>query len=192
MDKWEDYPIKVLGIAPLIIVMLPPVSSFSFGGVLARPRRPPPLVVASFESSDPPCEWSPSSSLSLACWRPLGRMALSLCEWRRLQILRVETSSRLRNGGPNRPRNGPGRPAQAHFSPVQSPLCAFGSSCHYALCPLHLHHFDNVIITSKMQGLLAWSSVFYTSILEDVPLKHFGPFHLWERFHHALEHERDS
>jgi hypothetical protein len=43
--------------------------------------------------------------LSLACGQPLGRMALSLslCEWRRLHVLRVEGSSRSRKGGLNRP-----------------------------------------------------------------------------------------
>jgi hypothetical protein len=50
---------------------------------------------------------------------------------------------------------GLGRPAQAHFGPVRSPLRARGSSCHYALSPLHLHHFDDVILASKMEDLLA-------------------------------------
>jgi hypothetical protein len=49
--------------------------------------------------------------LSLACGRPLGRMALSLCEWRRLHVLRVEGSSRSRKGGRTDPRVGQaGRP----------------------------------------------------------------------------------
>jgi hypothetical protein len=38
---------------------------------------------------------------------------------------------------------------------VRSPLHSHGSSCIYALCPLHLHHFDDVILTSKMEVLLA-------------------------------------
>jgi hypothetical protein len=48
-----------------------------------------------------------------------------------------------------------GRPAQTHFGPVWSPLHAHGSSCHYELFPLHLHHFEDVILVSKMEGLLA-------------------------------------
>jgi hypothetical protein len=34
----------------------------------------------------------------------------SLCEWRRLHVLRVEGSSHSRNGGLKRPQGGPGRP----------------------------------------------------------------------------------
>jgi hypothetical protein len=48
-----------------------------------------------------------------------------------------------------------GRPAQAHPGLVRSPLRSRGSSCIYALCPLHLHHFDDVILTSKMEVLRA-------------------------------------
>jgi hypothetical protein len=59
--------------------------------------------------------------------------------------------------GPGRPahaaRNGPGRPA--HLGPVRSPLRSCGFSCIYALCPLHLHYFDDDILTSKMEVLLA-------------------------------------
>jgi hypothetical protein len=98
MDKWEDCPIKVLGIAPLIMVTLRTVSSFSSGGVMAGPRRPPPLVVASFNKSDPPNKWSLSSPSSLACGWPLGRMAPSLYEWRRLHGSMVASSSHSRNG----------------------------------------------------------------------------------------------
>jgi hypothetical protein len=95
---------------------------------------------------------SPSSLSSL--W-----MA-SQCEWRCLQGLRVEDPSGARKGGPNRPRNwarpaGLGRSAQAHPGPVRSPLRSRGSSCDYALYPLHLHHFDDVILTSKMEVLRA-------------------------------------
>jgi hypothetical protein len=63
-----------------------------------------------------------------------------------------------------------GRPDQAHPGPVQSPFHSRGSSCVYALFPLHLHYFDDVILASKMEVLLAWSPVFYASILGDVPL----------------------
>jgi hypothetical protein len=81
-------------------------------------------------------------------------------EWRRLHILRVEVSSRSRKGGAEptpgwaRPAD-LGRPTQAHLGPVRSPLRSCGFSCIYALCPLHLHHFDDVILTSKMEVLLA-------------------------------------
>jgi hypothetical protein len=58
-----------------------------------------------------------------------------------------------------------GRPAQVHFGPVWSPLHTRGSSWHFALYPLQLHHFDDDILASKMEGLLAWSSIFYASVL---------------------------
>jgi hypothetical protein len=51
--------------------------------------------------------------------------------------------------------DGLGQPAQAHPGPVRSPLRSGGSSCIYALCPLHLHHFDDVILASKMDVLFA-------------------------------------
>jgi hypothetical protein len=120
---------------------------------------------------------SPLFSLSLACGWPLGRMALSLSTngsastYLRLHHLHAQKMG----GGPEptlewaRPV-GLGRPVQAHFGPVRSPLRTCGSSWHVALCPLQLHHFDYVILKSKMEGLLTWSSVFYASILEDVPM----------------------
>jgi hypothetical protein len=113
--------------------------------------------------------------LSLACGCTIGVNGSLSCVWRRLHELRVEGSSGARKGGPNRPPEwarpaGLGRPAQAHPSPVRSPLISCGSSCIYALCPLNLHHFDDVILASKMEVLLAWSPVFYASILGDVPL----------------------
>jgi hypothetical protein len=82
--------------------------------------------------------------LSLACGWPLGRMALCLCEWRHLHVLGLKYLRMQRKGGPNRPLEwarpaGLGRLAQAHPDPVQSPLRSRGSSCIYALCPLHLH-----------------------------------------------------
>jgi hypothetical protein len=99
------------------------------------------------------------SSLS-SLWMATRCEWLSPCEWRRLQDFRVEDPSRARKGGPNRPSEwarpaGLGRPAQAHPDPVRSPLCSRGSSCDYALCPFHLHDFDNVILTSKMEVLRA-------------------------------------
>jgi hypothetical protein len=58
-----------------------------------------------------------------------------------------------------------GRPTQVHTDLIRSPLRTCGSSCHFALCPLQLRHFGDDILTSKIEGLLAWSSVFYSSIL---------------------------
>jgi hypothetical protein len=82
------------------------------------------------------------------------------CKWQRLQELRVEGSSSARTRRPNRPPEwarsaGLGRPAQAHPGLVRPPLLSRGSTCIYALCPLHLHHFDDVILASKMEVLLA-------------------------------------
>jgi hypothetical protein len=86
--------------------------------------------------------------------------SLFFCEWRRLQQLRVEGSSGARKVRPNRPPEWVrpadlGRPAQAHPGPIQSPLRSRGSSCIYALCPLHLHYFDDVILVPKMEVLIA-------------------------------------
>jgi hypothetical protein len=160
MDEQEDYPIKVLDIAPLIMVTLLTVSSFfSTCGCFLRGG------------------WSPSGDLpplSLACGWPPGTNGSLLCKWWRLQDFRIEDPSGARKGGLNRPPewDGPaglGRPSQAHFGPVRSPLCFRGSSCIYALCPFHLLDFDDVILASKMEVLRAWSSVFYASIPGGVP-----------------------
>jgi hypothetical protein len=115
---------------------------------------------------------SPSSLSSL--WMASRCEWLSPCEWRHLQDFRVEDPSGARKGGPNRPPEwarpaGLGRSAQAHPGPVRSPLHSRGSSCDYALCPFHLHDFDDVILAFKMEVLRAWSSVFYTSIPGGVP-----------------------
>jgi hypothetical protein len=132
--------------APLIMVTLSTVSSFfSTCGYFLRVER-------SFSEDLPP--------LSLPCGWPLGVNGSLSCEWRRLHELRVEASSGARKGGPNRPPEwarpaGLGRPAQAHPGPIRSPLRSHGSSCLYALCPLHLHYFDDVILVSKMEVLLA-------------------------------------
>jgi hypothetical protein len=86
MDKWEDYPIKVLDIAPLIIVTLLMVSSFfSTCGCFLRDGRSssgdlPPLSLSSLWM-DSWCEW------------------LSSCEWRCLRNFRVGDSSSARKGG---------------------------------------------------------------------------------------------
>jgi hypothetical protein len=132
--------------APLIMVTLPTVSSFfSTCGCFLRDGR-------SSSGDLPP--------LSLACRWPLDANGSLSCEWRRLQGLRVEDPSGARKGGANRPSEwarttGLGRPAQAHSGPARPPLRSRGSSCIYALFPLHLHHFDDVILASKMEVLFA-------------------------------------
>jgi hypothetical protein len=132
--------------ASLIMVTLLMVSSFfSTCGCFLRDGR------SSSEDLPP---------LSLACGWPLGANCCLYCEWWRLHELRVEDPSGARKGGPNRHWNwtrpaGLGRPAQAHPGPARSPLRSRGSSCIYAFCPLHLHHFDDVILTSKMEVLRA-------------------------------------
>jgi hypothetical protein len=135
----------VLDIAPLIMVTLPTVSSFSTCGCFLRGGRSP--------SGDLP-------PLSLACGWPPGANGSLPCEWRRLQGFRVEDPSGARKGRLNRRRKwagpaGLGRPVQAHFGPVWSPLRSRGSSGNYALCPFHLHDFDDVILASKMEVLRA-------------------------------------
>jgi hypothetical protein len=136
----------VLDIAPLIVVTLPTVSSFfSTCGCFLRGGQSP-------SGHLPP--------LSLARGWPPGANGSLLCEWRCLQGFRVEDPSGARKGGPNRRRNwagpaGLGRPAQAQFGPVRSPLRSRGSSGDYALCPLHFHDFDGVILASKMEVLHA-------------------------------------
>jgi hypothetical protein len=140
------------------MVSLPMVSSFfSTCGCFLRSGRSP--------SGDLP-------PLSLACWWPPGANGSPPVEWRRL--LRVEDPSGAGRGGPNRPPEWAGPaglcwPAQAHLGPVRSPLRSRGSSGDYALCPIHLHDFDDVILASKMEVLRAWSSAFYASIFRGVP-----------------------
>jgi hypothetical protein len=104
--------------------------------------------------------WRSPSFLSLACGWPLGANGSLLCEWRRLQGFRVENPLGARKEGPNRPLEWArpadlGRPAKAHPKPVRSPLRSRGSSGNYALCPFHLHDFDDVILASKMEVLRA-------------------------------------
>jgi hypothetical protein len=136
----------VLNIAPLIMVSLPTVSSFfSTCGCFLRGGRSP---AGDLPPLSPACGWPPSANGSL----PI--------EWRCLQGFRVEDPSGAWKGGPNRRRNwagpaGLGRPAQAQFCPLRSPLRSCGSSGDYALCSLHLHDFDDVILTSKMEVLRA-------------------------------------
>jgi hypothetical protein len=152
MDKWEDYPIKVIDMAPLIMVTLPTVFSFfSTCGCFLRDGPSssgdlPPLSLAS--------GWPLSANVSLSAnggapgtkgWRSFG--------------------CKERGAEPTRELGQAGR-----LGPARSPLRSRGSSCDYALCPLHLHHFDDVILASKMEVLRAWSPVFYASILGDAPL----------------------
>jgi hypothetical protein len=145
MDNWEDYPIKVLDIAPLNMVTLPTVSSFfSTCGCFLRDGR-------SSSRDLPP--------LSLACGWPLSAngspSANGGASWTLgLKILRVQG------------KGGRTEPTQVHPCSVWSPLRSRGSSGDYALCPFHLHDFDDVIIASKLEVLRAWSPVFYASILE--------------------------
>jgi hypothetical protein len=116
MEKWEDYPIKVLDMTPLIMVTLPTVSSFfSTCGCFLR-------VGQSFLEDLPP--------LSLACGWPLGANGSLYCAWWRLHELRVKDPSSARKVGLNRRWTWPGRPAWAdwprpilarfgpHFAPV--------------------------------------------------------------------------
>jgi hypothetical protein len=146
MDEKVDCPIKVLDMAPLIMVILPTVSSFfSTCGCFLRDGRS--------LSGD-------LHSLSLARGWPLSTNVSLPCEWRRLQDFRVEDPSGARKGGPNRRQEwarptGLGRPGQAHLDPVRSPLRSRESSCIYELCPFHLHDLDDVILASKMEVLLA-------------------------------------
>jgi hypothetical protein len=106
MDKWQDYPIKVLDIAPLIMVTLPTVSSFFFtSGCFLRDG------------------WSSSGDLlplSLACGWPPGANGSPLCEWRHLQDFRVENPSGARKGGePTLGMGQDGRPGPTGPGPLR-------------------------------------------------------------------------
>jgi hypothetical protein len=145
----------VLDIAPLIMVSFPTVSSFFstcacyIRGGRSPSRHLPPLSLA--------CGWPPCANGSLPSNSGASRVL-------GLKILRVQGK-----GGRTDPRSGLGRPAQAHLGPVRSPLRSRGSSGDYALCPLHWHDFDDVILASKMEVLRARSSVFYASIPGGIP-----------------------
>jgi hypothetical protein len=98
IDKYEDYPIKVLDMAPLIMVTLPTVSSFfSTCGCFLQVGRSssgdlPPLSSLWIASR---CEWLPLANGGAS--RDLG-----------LKILRVQEK-----GGRTDPETGPGQPAWA-------------------------------------------------------------------------------
>jgi hypothetical protein len=102
--------------APLIMVTLPSVSSFSNCGRVST------------SSSTCGCfhgvEWSFSRMISLLSFvSSLWTSSLangSIYEWRRPHVLRVASSSRSRNEGPTSLRNGPGQPAWADRTrPIQ-------------------------------------------------------------------------
>jgi hypothetical protein len=100
-----------------------------------------------------------SSSLS-SLWMTFWCERLSPPSNGGAQAFRVQDPSGAKETGPNQPPewDGPaglGRPAWAHLVPVRSPLSLRGSLCIYVLCPLHLHDFDDVILTSKMKVLFA-------------------------------------
>jgi hypothetical protein len=108
MDEREDHPIKVLVIAPLIMVSLPTVSSFfSTRGCFLRGGWSP--------TGDPP-------PISLACgWPPGANDSLFLC-WRRLGAFRVEDPSGTRKAGPNQPPEWAGPTGLGPPRPGRSPL----------------------------------------------------------------------
>jgi hypothetical protein len=113
-------------------------------------------VGASFEVDDLPPEISLLSLYLVDVL--LVRMALPLSNGGASRVLGLKILWVQGKGGPNRPPEwagpaGLGRPTQAHLSPVQSPLRSRGSLGDYALCPLHLHDFDDVILASKMEVL---------------------------------------
>jgi hypothetical protein len=97
--------------------------------------------------------------LSLACGRPLKRMTLSSANGGASTYLGLKDLHVQKKGAEPTPEwarpTGLGQTAQAHPGPVRSPFCPRGSSCIYAPCSLHLHHFDDVILASKLKVLLA-------------------------------------
>jgi hypothetical protein len=148
MDKWEDYPIKVLDMAPLIMVTLPMVSSFSstcgcflrveqsFSRTISLLFSLSSLRTASQTNGSPLANGGASKYLGLKGLQAQEKRGKPTLRWARPAVL--------------------GRSTQAHPGPVRSHLRSHGSSCIYALCPLHLQHFDDVILASKMEVLLAW------------------------------------
>jgi hypothetical protein len=95
MDKWEDYPIKVLDIAPLIMVTLPMVSYFSSTcGCFLRVERSFSRMISLVFSL---------SSL----WWPLGRMALCRVNGGASRILGSKDLRVQEKGGRTDPRMGP-------------------------------------------------------------------------------------
>jgi hypothetical protein len=103
MDKWEDYPIKVLGIAPLIMVMLSTVSSFSSTcGCFLRVERSFSRTISllfSLSSLWTASQANGSLPANSGASTHLGLKGLHAQE----------------KGGPNRHYGGPGRPAWADW-----------------------------------------------------------------------------
>jgi hypothetical protein len=139
-------PIKVLDMAPLVMVTLPTVSSFfSTCGCFLRVGRSssedlPPLSLACGWLS--PCEW------------------ISPCEWRCLQGFRLKILRVQGKGGRTDPRSGPGQPAWTDrprpiLARFGRPFAHVGPHAFMHFAPLHLHHFDDVILVSKMEVLSA-------------------------------------
>jgi hypothetical protein len=162
----------------------------AYDGVLLLHLWVLPSIKAILLANDPP------PLLFLACGWHLRRMALSSTNGGASTNLGLKDLHVQEKGVPNRPRSGPRRPDQDDRpKPIPTrfsrPFAPMGPHVFMYFAP-HLHHFDDVILTSKMEVLLSWSLVFYTLILGDVTLWHFGPCHLWEWFFQALKHERES
>jgi hypothetical protein len=85
----------------------------------------------------------------------LVRMALFLPNGGASRVLGLKILRVQEKGGQTDTGTGLGRLAQAQFGPVRSPLHSRGSSGDFALCPLHLHDFGDVILASKMEVLRA-------------------------------------
>jgi hypothetical protein len=141
MDEQGDYPIKVLIMAPLIMVSLPTVSSFfSTRGCFLQGGRSP--------SRDLP-------PLSLACGWPPGANGSPFPSNGGAQAFRVQDPSGARKMGPNRPPKwagpaGLGLPRPRSVAPLLPWVLM-----RLRTLPLHLHDFDDVILASKMEVLFA-------------------------------------
>jgi hypothetical protein len=106
IDELGDYPIKVLDIAPLIMVSLPTVSSFfSTCGCFFRGGRSP--------SGDLP-------PISLACGWPPGANGSPLSNGGASRVLGLKILLLQGKGGRTDPRSGLGRPAPGPTAPVPS------------------------------------------------------------------------
>jgi hypothetical protein len=95
------------------------------------------------------------SSLCMAS-RANDSLSLSLANGGASSNLGLKDLRVQEKGGRTDPRSGPGRSVRLRpIRDVRSPLHSRGSSCIYALCPLHFHYFDDVIVASKMEVLHA-------------------------------------
>jgi hypothetical protein len=87
----------------------------------------------------------------------LVRMALSSVNGGASQALGLKILRVQGKGGRTDPGVGwagrPGPTGPGPFRPGSVALRSRGSSCIYALCPFHLHDFDDVILASKMEVL---------------------------------------